>query len=195
MKFSKSLIKFMLFLALVILSKQAIAQQITAKNIKRDNLSYFVELSLGTQMSGIKSEDFVKSNYSPLINFTVGKWFVPYLALQFGYKGYYFNQISDELKHHYNFYYGEALLNFQELFYLENKVWSLILHAGAGYFYNYSYNQPNICATVGVKQKINIAEQWAATIDVSSIMGWDIYQGDQDILPGITLGVVYSFKL
>ena len=31
-------------------------------------------------------------------------------------------------------------------------------------------------------------------MDVSFIIGWDIYQGDEDILPSAVLGASYSFK-
>lgn len=40
----------------------------------------------------------------------------PEIALQIGYKGYYFNAISDNDKHYYNFLYGEVLFNIIELF-------------------------------------------------------------------------------
>jgi hypothetical protein len=46
-----------------------------------------VTLGIGTQMSGIKDEDFIASNYAPLLDISVGKWFSPVLALQLGYKG------------------------------------------------------------------------------------------------------------
>jgi hypothetical protein len=190
-----SSIKFPLLLVFFLLTNYSIAQQNHNNQLNSDSLNWFVEVSAGTQMSGIKSEDFVRSNYSPLINLTVGRWFIPYLALQIGYKGQYFNQISDDLKHYYNFYYGEALLNMHKLLYPENKRWNLILHVGAGYFYNHTYGQPNKCANIGIQQNFRITEQWQATIDVSSIMGWDIYQGDEDILPGLTLGIFYSFSL
>jgi len=62
--------------------------------------SWFVSANYGYQMSGIKNEDFVSSNYTPLFNFTLGKWFSSYLALQIGFKGFYFNYIEDDIKHH-----------------------------------------------------------------------------------------------
>lgn len=30
-------------------------------------------------------------------------------------------------------------------------------------------------------------------MDVSAIMGWDIYQGDEDIIPTAVLDLTYSF--
>lgn len=161
------------------------------------NSTYFVSLNYGTQMSGIKEEDFVSSNYSPLFNITAGKWFTSYLALQAGYKGFYFNYISDDVKHHYNYFYGEVVVNLNNAIQPDryNKNWNLLLHAGAGYFYNHFYGKPNICANVGIQNTYKIADKFHVILDVSAIMGWDIYQGDEDILPGVTVGVSYYFHL
>jgi len=157
--------------------------------------SWFVSANYGYQMSGIKSEDFVSSNYTPLFNFTLGKWFASYLALQIGFKGFYFNYIEDDIKHHYNYYYGEAVINLNNALKPKriNKSWSLLLHAGAGYFYNHVYGRANICANIGVQNTYKLTDKFQATLDISSIIGWDIYQGDEDILPGISLGIIYLF--
>jgi len=159
--------------------------------------SWFVSVNYGYQMSGIKSEDFVSSNYSPLFNFTMGKWFSSYLALQIGFKGFYFNYIADDIKHHYNYYYGEAVINLNNAVKPKriNKSWSLLLHAGAGYFYNYVFDRANIYANIGVENTYQLTDRFQATLDISSIIGWDIYQGDEDILPGITVGVTYIFNI
>jgi len=158
--------------------------------------SWYVSFNGGLQMSGIKDEDFVSSNYSPLFNITVCKWFLPHLALQIGYKGFYFNYISDGIKHHYNYFYGEAVLNLNNALQPEriNKNWSLLLHAGAGYFYNHVYGKANLCANIGLQNNYRLTNQFQAALDISSIIGWDIYQGDEDILPGMTVGLVYSFS-
>jgi hypothetical protein len=164
-------------------------------NLEEGDLGSFVSMKYGYQMSGIKSEDFVRSNYSPLFNITVGKWFTPYLAFQIGYKGFYFNTIADAVKHHYNYFYGEAVLNFNNAVYPNriNKSWNLLLHAGPGYFYNHVYGKPNICANIGLQNIYELTNQFQATFDISFIIGWDIYQGDEDILPGLTVGVTYFF--
>lgn len=156
---------------------------------------WFISSGLGLQMSGIKNEDFIISNYSPLFNISVGKWFVPYLALQIGYRGLYFNTISDESRHYYNFFYGEVVLNISgiEHYYSCQKKWSVYLHGGSGYFYNYTYNRPNICAILGIQNNYKVSRKLKAIIDISAIMGWDLYQGDEDILPGILTGLSYQF--
>jgi len=160
-----------------------------------EGLNWFVSSGIGYQMSGIKSEDFIRSNYSPLLQVTTGKWFTPYLALQIGYKGFYFNTISDDIKHHYSFYYGEAVLNLNQLItkQAETKKWSIYLHAGSGYFYNYNYGRPNICANLGIQNNYILTKNLLANFDIAAILGWDIYQGDEDILPGITIGITYLF--
>lgn len=164
---------------------------------------WFVSVNYGYQMSGIKSEDFVSSNYSPLFNINVGKWFSPYLALQIGYKGFYFNYIVDDVKHHYNFFYSEAVVNLNNVVQPKRvnmgnhpfgKNWSLLLHAGGGYFHNHVYRRSTICANVGLQNNFHLTNQFQANLDISFIIGWDIYQGDEDILPGITAGVTYLFN-
>jgi hypothetical protein len=147
-------------------------------------------------MSGIKDEDFVSSNYTPLFNIAAGKWFLPYLAFQFGYKGFYFNYIGDNIKHHYNFFYGEAVINLNNVIQPAgiNRSWNLLFHGGPGYFYNHVYGKPNVCLNIGIKNSYRITNQFHADLDISSIIGWDIYQGDEDILPGVTIGVIYYFK-
>lgn len=154
-----------------------------------------ISVGIGTQMSGIKDEDFIGSNYSPLITITAGRWFAPSLALQVGYKGWYFNTISDEKKHYYGFYFGESVINVKALSrsYIDTCKWRLYLHAGAGYFYNYDYERPNICAHLAISNNYRLAKHFLASLDISAILGWDIYQGDEDILPGITVGLCYLF--
>ncbi len=157
--------------------------------------NWFVGFHVGTQMSGIKDEDFILSNYAPLLQFNAGKWFTPYLALQIGYKGYYFKYIGDEDKHPYSFWYGEAVFNLNKMLTHRaiGKGWDILLHGGAGYFYNYYYGRPNICANTGIQTSYRLTQKLHLSLDVAAVMGWDIYQGNKDILPGTTLGIVYSF--
>lgn len=154
-----------------------------------------VSLGFGTQMSGIKDEDFVASNYSPLLNVSFGKWFSPALALEIGYRGWYFNTISDDEKRRYGYYHGSAVLNVKALLrgYDENGIWFPWLHAGSGYFYNHYYGRPNICADFGISNNFRITEKLSAGLEISALVGWDIYQGDEDVLPGLAVAVRYLF--
>ena len=67
------------------------------------NKKWFASLDFGVQMSGIKSEDFISSNYSPLIRLTGGKWLNDKIVIQVGYQGRYFNTIENLDKRFYNF--------------------------------------------------------------------------------------------
>jgi hypothetical protein len=155
----------------------------------------YIGFSAGMQMSGIKKEDFIASNYSPLLTLYAGKWFTPLLALQLGCRGNYFNTISHERKRYYKYYSGEAVFNLNNIFRPQSTDMSMnvLLHVGSGYFYNYDYNRPNICAHMGISSTYSITSELKATFNACSIIGWDIYQGDEDILPGISLGLSYSF--
>ena len=189
---NKYLLLLFLFLLASIFGHAQTNNETETKNTK---LNWFVTADIGVQMSGIKSEDFTSSNYSPLINIHAGKWLTPSFALQIGYKGWYFNTISDSIKHYYTFIYGEVIINSNALIsknYIP-KIWSLFLHVGAGYFYNNEYNRPNICANLGITNNIRIIDNLLANMDISAIVGWDIYQGDADILPGLAFGITYLF--
>jgi len=156
---------------------------------------YYVGISAGVQISGIKDEDFVSRNFAPMFTFYAGKNFTPLLALQLGYRGNYFNTISHDRKRYYNYFSGEAVFNLNKLFNPKSGVQKLnaLLHAGSGYFYNHDYDRPNICAHLGVSATYRITPKLKTTFNTSFIMGWDIYQGDEDILPGTSLGLSYSF--
>lgn len=158
-------------------------------------LDLFISSTIGVQMSGIKSEDFVKSNYSPLVNFSIGKWFSPELALQFGYRGTYFNTISDEVRHNFNYVFAEVLLDLENIILGREKIsnYKVFLNIGSGYFYNFNYGQSNICATLGLSNNLLLSKYLVVKFDISAIMGWDIYQGDEDILPGLSTGLSYRF--
>jgi len=146
-------------------------------------------------MSGIKDEDFISSNYSPLYNISAGKWFNHQFAIQVGYKGFYFNAIADEIKHHYNYLYSEAVINFNNFVDPDriNKKWNILLHAGPGYFYNHIYRKASLHFNLGIQNTFQLSDHFHASLDIASIVGWDIYQGDEDILPGITVGIKYNF--
>jgi len=68
------------------------------------------------------------------------------------------------------------------------------MHAGSGYFYNYDYKRPNICADLGFSFNYRLNERLLSNIKISALMGWDIYQGNEDILPGLSLGCSYLLK-
>lgn len=179
-----------------LLSITALSQNETNSDSLNDQKKWFVSAAYGVQMSGIKDEDFISKNTAPSVLLNAGLWFTPDIALQIGYKGSYFNTISDDDKHPYYFIFGEVLLNINELISgaKENKnKWSLIIHPGAGYFYSKYYDRPNVCGNIGIMNNMKIMNHLDIFVDVSFIVGWDIYQGDEDILPTAVLGLTYSF--
>jgi len=190
------LIKY--YLIYVLLTFLVISESNAQNSIDLEKLEnrYFISLNFGSQMSGIKDEDFISSNYSPLFNFTVGKWFTPYLAFQIGYKGFYFYTIADEIKHHYNYLYGEAFINLNN-FISPNRInrnWNILLHGGPGYFYNHVYGRASIHINIGIQNTYQLTNRIHASVNIASIVGWDIYQGNKDILPGITAGITYFLR-
>jgi len=187
--------KAFLFL-LLLLPTVVYSQHIDIEPSNDSKEYYFISANYGYQMSGIKNEDFVSSNYSPLFNITAGKWFNQYIALQIGYKGFYFNTIADKIKHHYNYFYSEAVININNFVNPDrlNRKWSLILHGGPGYFYNHVYRKASLQINLGIQNTFQLSNHIHASLDITSIVGSDIYQEDVDILPGITVGFNYFFN-
>ena len=116
---SCSIVLVLMFLFGIV--KNIKAQSSTSDIQIHTDVNWFISSSMGIQMSGIKSEDFVQSNYSQLINISMGKWFSRELAIQFGYRGKYFNAISDDVKHYYDYIYGDVIFNFNEIIFRQNK--------------------------------------------------------------------------
>jgi hypothetical protein len=190
-------IRLIQFLLLVFICNTSFSQNENSVSSKLMKKNWFFSSAYGVQISGIKSEDFIRSNVAPLFQLNIGVWFTPEIALQIGYKGFYFHTISDNDKHHYNYILGEVLLNLNELIVGDNisaNKWNIIFHPGVGYFYNKYYNRPNICANLGIINSIKVTNKFDVFIDVSAIVGWDIYQGDEDILPSINIGFIYTFR-
>ena len=81
--------KIKLLLGFLLVSSFAYSQNDNKKN------SWFLSIDYGVQMSGIKSEDFISSNYSPVYRLSSGKWLTKYIGVQVGYQGRYFNTIEN----------------------------------------------------------------------------------------------------
>ena len=191
------LFKYFVFIVFLFYSCYSFSQNKNDINAFQYNKKWFISSGYGMQISGIKSEDFINSNVTPALLLNTGVWFSHEIALQIGYKGFYFHTISDKNKHYYNFIYGDVLLNLNRIFNFANSIegrWSIVIHPGAGYFYNNNYNRPNVCGNIGITNSVKITEKIDLFIDISAILGWDIYQGDEDILPSCVLGLSYSFQ-
>lgn len=186
---------FFLILLIQGASFQLKAQE-SEQSLHPECTNIYFSISAGAQMSGIKNEDFVSNNIAPLVTVSVGKWFAPLLALQIGYRGNYYNTISDDKKHHYNYFFGESVFNLNKMVNPRKQLNSfyILFHAGAGYFYNHDYGRPNICAHLGLSGDYKLTEQLSINTNFSALMGWDIYQGDEDILPGVSFGLSYYIR-
>lgn len=148
----------------------------------------FLNLSVGVQMSGIKNEDFVLNNYSPKIDVSAMKLITQVFGLQIGYQGYYFNTIANADKRRYTYISGSLVTRVVQ----RSKNFDVSLLTGSGLFMNDYYKRPSVCADIGVVSNFVIANQLFNT-KISAIMGWDIYQGNADILPSLTVG--YSIPI
>ena len=111
-----------------------------------------------------------------------------------GYKGNYFRYISDKEKHYYNFFYTDIIFkNPLSLSKEKNKSLSTI-HLGIGYLHNSFNNNNTICLNTGFINEIMINSKINALIDISGIIGWDIYQKNEDILPSLNFAIIYKYE-
>ena len=154
------------------------------------NDTYF-NIDYGVKISGIKIEDFVSSNISPVIRCSFVKKCNENTQIRFGYQGKYFFLISDDYKHKYDFYYLEILKKINSYCLLDNKN-EIFIHFGSGYFYNHFYESPNFCGILGLLTLFPLNDKIKFIVDLSSVVGWDIYQGNEDILPSFSIGILYD---
>lgn len=158
--------------------------------------NYFILLNSGIQMSGMKSEDFIRKNYSPLYRSSLGKWISDCIGAQVGYQGRYFNTIENSDKRKYNFYFIEGVLDIKDALNFAPKdggLFELFIHAGFGSFQNCYYVNWSTQGILGVSNSFTITEKVNFAISFDAIVGWDLYQGDKDILPNASIGLVYEF--
>lgn len=155
--------------------------------------SFFVDFFAGTQVSGIRKEDYVASNFAPYIQFSLGKWIVSYLAVSINYQGPNFHFIGDSFKHKYLYLDGQVILDINSLFKTQYKALNIQAMAGGGLFYNFLYDRPNVCGTVGLLNEFKLTDTISIKFKLAAIMGWDIYQGDEDILTNLSIGLSIAF--
>jgi hypothetical protein len=184
--------KLLFFILLFFVQVISYSQEQNLVHKKKWNVS----MAIGAQMSGIKSEDFVKDNYSPAFLLSAGVWVSPDVALQLNYKGNYFHTISDDDRHYYHFIFGDVAIDILKFLNIRTKIDNdlhFLIHIGAGYFYNKHYMRPNVCGNLGLSINYSMLDRIDIFIDISAILGWDIYQGDKDILPSVNFGLRYKF--
>jgi hypothetical protein len=147
----------------------------------------FIGLEIGAQLSGIRKEDFVSNNISPRVNIYIGKELNSVLSIQGGYEGFYFNTIANSDRRCYNYY----NLKLQHLLFLSrtNSNNQIGFQIGGGLFDNNHYNRPNLVGDVGLVGLIAVQNKTQLIFRINSILGWDLYQGDEDIINAFTLGL------
>ena len=156
----------------------------------------FVGVDFGVQMSGIKPQDFVSSNYSNLVRINAGKWFNKYIGFNLGYQGRYFYTIADDVKHKYDFFSFDGLFDVKKLFSKnECDYYHLVLRTGIGLFNNYFYSNSSFHFNLGLQNNFLLWDSISLKFDLGAIIGWDIYQGNQDIIPSFSVGLVKYFKI
>ena len=187
----KSLLLFLLIITIII-SNYVVAQD-TNQLIILNRKSFFIEGYIGTQVSGIRKEDYVKTNFSPYIQISAGKILSQSISVNINFQGPYFNFIGDTHKHNYQFVGSEMIINIKNLL-KKNKsnYWDLYLFTGPGVLFNNYLNKTNLCISGGIINEYKI-QTFSLKLKISAIGGFKIYQHDKDILTNISLGICKYF--
>ena len=111
-----------------------------------------------------------------------------------GYRGNYFRYIHDQEKHYYNFFHTDIIFKNPTDLFKKNDKSLLNIHLGIGYLFNKLNNNNNICINTGFINEIIINSRFNALINLSGIIGWNIYQNNEDILPSLNFGIVYKYN-
>lgn len=75
-KMNTNLKNLFIILALFCIS-DVYSQDLNSKYFFKNKKQWFFSAAYGVQMSGIKDEDFIKSNFSPSLQLNAGLWFTP----------------------------------------------------------------------------------------------------------------------
>lgn len=161
-----------------------------AKSQKIFDIDY-IGIGYGIQMSGIKPQDFVISNYSPIVDLIIGNEIARNISIEIGYEGNYFKTIANDEKHYYSFYKGA--LSFEPSIYSKkNFITRIIL--GYGLLDNHFYGRPSFLASVGAAVTCKVTNATYCGLKVNCRLGWDIYQNDEDILNSGTIFIIRKIK-
>lgn len=190
----KSFQKKLFIVFILVLGKYSSCAQSNEIKINQTFKSWVFVVGYGVQMSGIKNEDFISSNYSPVFRADIGKRIKPSVAIKIGYQGRYFNSIADDIKHYYNFYYTELVFDVKSILLKNLSNWAegILFHLGPGCFYNFDYRKTTINGVIGGSYNFLITRRVNLSFDISAIIGREIYQENPpDILPSLSLGIIH----
>lgn len=171
-----------------LINAQNINDNKTAKN------KFYFDVYIGTQISGIRKEDRISSNFSPYLQLSIGKWISPNISVAINYQGPYFKFIGDNYNHKFLYLNGDLVINLTGLI-LKNRItfWQIYIAGGAGYFYNSLQEKSSLCLNASLINVFNINENYAINLKFGGIGGWKIYQHDKDALPNLSIGLTRKF--
>lgn len=186
----------LIILVLTISSGNPLFGQTFKHGTSNMNTGMYFDLYYGTQVSGIRKEDYVTSNFAPYLQLSAGKWLSKNIALSLSYQGPYFHFIGDSHKHKYAFISSDVNLDINRFFTKENSgIWHINVFTGIGALFNNFYTKTNICINAGLINELKILKHLSLKVKVSGIIGHSIYQKDKDILPNVSLGLSKIIRL
>lgn len=155
--------------------------------------SLFFDAYIGTQVSGIRKEDYVSSNFAPYFQLSIGKILTDKLSVNINFQGPYFNFIGDNHKHTYQFVGSDLYLSISKL--LDETYcgkWNLSIFIGSGLLFNNYSDKANLCLTGGIINEFRY-KTIGIKFKASAITGLKIYQHDKDALTSISVGISKYF--
>ena len=172
-----------IFLAFLFSSFDMIAQ---SKGETKLLTNVFIQVRGGGQFSGARKVDLIKSNFTEVSSLGLGKVISPYFKILIGIEGRRFLYINDNFDHEYIYLYGSNIIKLAKY---ESFFSDFELTVGSGLFMNYFYRRPNICAHLGLAYTKEVSHSVSFSIGMKSVVGWDLYQGDDDIINSMNISV------
>lgn len=154
----------------------------------------YIGLYLGTQMSGIRKEDYILKNLVPYIQVEIGRRFSSVISAELFYQGASFKYISDNYTHKYLYLGSNGLINLRPLL-LKNRMedWKFNIILGLGFFENYFYNRSQLAFNVGFSIEKNLDSKNSINLKLGRIVSRKIYQPDLDALQTASIGYTRYF--
>lgn len=179
--------------------------------------NWFVSGGIGAQMyfGDNDSKASFGKRLAPALDISVGKWFTPGIGLRVSYNGLQAKGATPDAGDVYvkggtysNGYYkqkwnlanfhGDVMLNLSNMLcgYNEERIYSFIPYAGAGFVHSWSDpKENNLGLNLGLINRFRLSSAWDLNVELRGLLMKNAFGGaSKEGMAGLTVGVTYKFK-
>lgn len=159
---------------------------------KRDNY-WAITAHAGVQMAGLAKGKWQNFQPCPLLIVSADKMFNSSVGLRVGLQGPYFK--FQEEQHNYLSLFSEVMFNTNSIAngYNRKRIWLLNINVGCGLLYDFYANHMRFCLSGSITNSFRVMQALYVNLHLSSLFGWNIYELNDDLIPGLSVGVTYKF--